>query len=415
MTVAMRRKRRVNLTDKQVAEKLRPKPKRYFYPDPELPKHGVRVQPDGAKSYYVITRDPWGKQRWVRIGSAAELKVKEARDKARDVIKRIEAGEPAFPPAPAKPDLFKEVAATWLRRHVEKERLRSQAEIERCLGKYVYPVWGDRPFSKLRRGNVTELLDAIEDRHGARQADLVLAIIGGIMRWHAARGSRDGGDDDYVAPIVPGMRRWKAAPHRGMRVLDDDEIRALWACVGELGTYGAIVKVALLTAQRREKVATMKWGDLAEGTWQVRREHRQKGTPMSLWLPEAAIDIIDAQPRCAGNEHVFPAAGGPGPFNSFSQRKAELDVKMREHLPDLKPWVFHDLRRTARSLLSRAGVSDHHAERVLGHAIAGIGGIYDRYGYNQEIGLALGKLAALVKQIIPAEVIESAAVAGAKS
>ncbi len=292
------------------------------------------------------------------------------------------------------------MAETWLQRHVAKEKLRSQAEIKRCLNKYVYPVWKDRPFAKLRRGDVTELLDAIEDKRGARQADLVLAIIGGIMRWHAVRGSKDGGDDDYVAPVVPKMRRWKSAAHRRERMLDDDEIRAVWACTDALGTYGAIVKVALLTGQRRAKVAGMRWTDIADGTWTVRVEPREKGTAKLLRLPQLALDAIAAQPRHASNGHVFPAAVGSGPFNSFSQRKAELDAKMRKRLPHMKPWIFHDLRRSARSMLSRAGVSSHHAERVLGHVIPGVEGTYDRHDYAPEIGSALAKLAALIEQII---------------
>lgn len=399
MTEPTRRPRRKILTDAQVA-KLPPKPKRYFHPDPELPKHGIRVQPDGAKSFYVITRDPWSKQRWVRIGSAAELKIEEARDKARAVIKRIEAGEPALPPVPVHPDSFKDVAEIWLKRHVVKEQLRSHAEIIRCLRKYVYPVWGERPFTKLRRGDVTALLDAVEDEHGARQADLVLAIVGGIMRWHAARGSKDGGDDDYVAPIVPGMRRWKSAAHRRKRTLDDDEIRALWASADELGTYGAIVKVALLTGQRRAKVATMNWDDILDGVWHVRTVEREKGNAGMLPLPPLVLDVIAAQPRQASNPHVFPAAVGSGPFNSFSQRAAELDAQIRKRLPGMKPFVFHDLRRTARSLMSKANVSSHHAERTLGHAIPGVEGTYDRHDYTHEIGIALAKLATLVAEIV---------------
>ena len=56
-------------------------------------------------------------------------------------------------------------------------KLRSQPEIERCLNKYIYPAWGQRPFREIKRGDVADLLDGIEGRHGARQADLVLAII----------------------------------------------------------------------------------------------------------------------------------------------------------------------------------------------------------------------------------------------
>ena len=69
-------------------------------------------------------------------------------------------------------------------------------------------------------------------------------------------------------------------------------------------------------------------------------------------------------------------------------------------LPDMEPWVFHDLRRTARSLLSRAGVLPHIAERVLGHAIRGVEGVYDRHSYDLEKADALNKLAFLVQTII---------------
>jgi integrase len=77
-----------------------------------------------------------------------------------------------------------------------------------------------------------------------------------------------------------------------------------------------------------------------------------------------ALQVLEQQPRIAGNPYVF-SGRGKAAFNSFSQRKDELDAK----LPDIEPWVFHDLRRTARSLLSRAGVLPHIAERVLGHRV----------------------------------------------
>jgi integrase len=67
------------------------------------------------------------------------------------------------------------------------------------------------------------------------------------------------------------------------------------------------------------------------------------------------------------------------------------------------PWVIHDLRRTARSLMSRAKVPRDHAERVLGHAIPGVEGVYDRHSYQTEKGEALAKLANLVAKIVKGE------------
>jgi integrase len=66
----------------------------------------------------------------------------------------------------------------------------------------------------------------------------------------------------------------------------------------------------------------------------------------------------------------------------------------------MPPWVLHDLRRTARSLLSRAGVRPDISERVLGHAIPGVEGVYDRHSYSDEKADALNRLAALVESII---------------
>jgi integrase len=214
----------------------------------------------------------------------------------------------------------------------------------------------------------------------------VLATIRGIMSWYQTR------DEDYTSPIVRGMKRNKAKPRA--RKLNDTEIRQLWQAAD--GTFGAMLKVLLSTAQRREKVSTMRWTDLVHGdTWDIATEKREKGNAGALKLPQMVLDIINAQPRIAGNPFVF-AGRGKTAFNSFHQRKVELDDK----LPDLPHWTLHDLRRTACSLMSRAGVSKEHAERTLGHAIPGVEGVYDRYDYGPEKADALKRLAHLIDTII---------------
>ena len=98
------------------------------------------------------------------------------------------------------------------------------------------------------------------------------------MGWHQSR------DENYTSPIVKGMRRNK--PVARSRILTDDEIRSLWkACSDANETFGALLKVALLTAQRRDKVATMKWDDFKDGEWTIRVERREKGTAGKLKLP----------------------------------------------------------------------------------------------------------------------------------
>lgn len=115
-----------------------------------------------------------------------------------------------------------------------------------------------------------------------------------------------------------------------------------------------------------------------------------------LTLPAMARAIIEAQPRHAQNDHVFPASRGSGPARNWSWAKIALDAKLN----GMRAWTVHDLRRTARSLLSRAGVSVDTAERVLGHALPGVRGIYDRHGYAAEKQAALERLARLIDSII---------------
>jgi integrase len=169
------------------------------------------------------------------------------------------------------------------------------------------------------------------------------------MNWFATR------HDDYNPPIVRGMKRQKAAGRT--RALDDDELKAIWrAAEDQGGAFAGILRLCLLTAQRSRKVATMRWEDLDLDAvvWTVAQESaREKGMGGTLKLPEAALAIVRAQPRLATNPHVFPARGGAGPFVGFGSAKEAFDAKLADGTPG---WTVHDLRRTARSLMSRAGV-----------------------------------------------------------
>jgi len=403
-----------NLTE-AMAAKLKPPPQgqQIDYFDAGMPGLVLRINYGGRKTwralYYVPAIAKSGKKAGKRIlvptmhslGQYPHLKLKEARDKARQFL-----ADPQKALAQAQTGSFQEIAENFLKRHVEANKLRSQTEIERLLKKYVYPTWQHRPFRELKRGDVVMLMDKLEDDHGSRQADMVLAIIRKVMNWYQSR------NDDYVSPVVRGMKRTTGDRTR-RRILADEEIRAVVNTAKEAGTFGAIIQVLLLTAQRREKVATMKWTDIVDGEWRIASEPREKSNAGSLKLPQAVLEIIEAQPRVVANPYVFAGsrqgqrkgktdegqatrAPEPPAFNSFSQRKEELDKK----LPSMERWVLHDLRRTARSLMARAGVRPEIAERVLGHAIPGVEGVYDRHHYGEEKARALEQLAALIAGIV---------------
>jgi integrase len=410
---------RKRLTEEGVRKLEPPAQGQVDYYDAVMPGLVLRVNYGGAKIwralYYVPAVAKKGKKAGQkismptthRLGAYPHLKLKEAREEARRFL-----ADPKAALAQADSGSFREVAESFLKRHVEANKLRTQAAIEYYLEKYVYPEWQHKPFRELRRGDVTALLDRVQDKHGARNADYVLAIVRKMMNWYQSR------NDDYTSPVVRGMGRYMPKDRKRTRILfkslgngkyDDAEIRALWNVCGEVGTFGALAKVLLLTGQRLDKVATMKHADIspADGVWTIASLAREKTNAGSLRLPQAALDIISNQPKLEGNPYVFagrttgrwrksPNADKAPAFNSFSQRKAELDEK----LPGIEPWVLHDLRRTAKSLMARAGVRPDISERVLGHAIAGVEGVYDQHSYSDEKADALQRLADLIETIV---------------
>jgi len=192
------------------------------------------------------------------------------------------------------------------------------------------------------------------------------------------------------------MKRVPSQARKRSRLLNDDELRAVWNTAEANGSFGALLRLAILTGQRREKLVRMRFDDLSnDGVWNIPTEPREKGNAGALRLPKLALDII-AQQRClSGNPHVFPASRGNGPISGHSKLKAAFDKRC-----GVSDWVLHDLRACARSLMARAGVRSDVAERVLGHAIPGIEATYNRHGYEVEKADALQKLATLIDMIV---------------
>ena len=281
---------RRTLTDKSIA--VLKVAKRTTIPDPKLAGHYLRVTPAGAKTFVAVARDPRGTQVWHTIGSAKLHTLDEARD-ARTAMKAIKLGTDR-----AGPQSFQSVAEEcW--RHVDAKGIITSKEKRRYLDKHILPAWGGRDFTSIKRIDVAKLLDTIEDK-GPTAADGALGVIRSIMNWYTTR------NDDYVSPIVRGMRRTDPKERARSRTLNDDELRAVWKEAEANGTFGALVRLLLLTGQRRTTVASMRWDDVSvDGTWTIPAEKREKGTGGELVLPEAALAIIKSQPRFVSNPYVL--------------------------------------------------------------------------------------------------------------
>jgi integrase len=397
---------RLKLT-KRAVDALAPTDKDQVVFDAELPGFGIKITPSGRKVFLVQYRYPPGRTGRIRrytIGPYGEsLTPDQARGIAVQVKGKLAAGiDPVSERDAVLADAAKAaqekrrkhtnsveaVAADFIARHA-KPRLRSWREYERMLQDYVLPDWGSRPITEIRRSDVTALLDAVEEKRSAALADHVLAVIRKMFNWHAAR------DERFLSPLVKGMTRTSHTARARDRVLSDDEIRALWRTLEQAPyPFGPFVQLLLLTAQRRDEIAHLRWTEIDSDLWVIPRERYKNGRANTVPLSKAAQRILSSLPRAG--EYAFTTTGRT-PISGFSKAKAAIDKAS-----GIRSWRLHDLRRTARSLMSRGGVSGEVAERVLGHAIRGVAGVYDRHNYVPEKRKALERLAEVITEIISA-------------
>ena len=366
----------------------------------------VILQPGGRKSFAVRYRFD-GRPRKLTLPRGITLAA--ARKAAADAIHEIEQGhDPGAAKQRAREakriadaNTFRAVAESYLER--EGRNLRSLEWRRVLLQRLVYPTLGDRPISTIKRRAVVDLLDAIEDgklinakgpiKGGATMAHVTLAVIRKIMRWHATR------DEDYTAPIVPGMGRIRPDERARSRVLTDDELRRVWHTAEARPTdpFAAMVRFLLLTASRRSEAAALTWGEIVTDDigpcWLLPAARNKVKVDLIRPLSKAAQDLLAAQPRIDDCPYIFTY--GRRPLAAFSQCKDELD-----EASGVTGWTLHDCRRTARTLMSRAGVISDHAEQCLGHLLYGVRKTYNRDDFKPQKKAAFDALAGLLDRIV---------------
>jgi integrase len=374
--------------------------KRKELPDPAARGLYVIVEPSGFKSFAVRFRFD-GKPKKLSLGN---ISLSAARKAAAHALHEVEEGrDPTIAKKEARAkrraieaDTFAAIVERYfqiecgLKRDGDKltfnDKDRTAARRLADLERLVLPTLGKRPVSEVRRSEVVAVLDNIQLENGPVMADRTLGYVRKIFNWHATRA------DDFKTPIVRGMARTKSSERARKRILTDDEIRKVW--VNTEGPFFALIKFLLLSGARRDEAARMTWDEVKDGIWELPAERNKTKLPLLRPLSTAALAVIESQRRDDGGRYVF-TNDGKTPFQNFARSKKEFDA-----ITGTSGWVVHDLRRTARSLLSKVQVPERHSEECLGHVIGGIKGRYDQHSYFDEKRDAYDKLAALLTRII---------------
>lgn len=353
----------------------------------------------GGRRLFVLRYRAEGKDRLLTIGehptwslAAARKKATEFRrgiDAGRDILaeRRTERGEPTV----------KEAVAAYCASQADK--LKSGAAIRSILDRYLVAEHGRQKLRDLRRRDIIALVERVGQDHG-RTAALLLTYIKQLLQWAE---DREIIELSPAATLKPQKIGKSLAPKSRARVLDDEEITTLWTRAESSGVHrmtALALKLILLTGQRPGEVAGMEWDEIKGDIWIIPAARRGKTeSEQSVPLTPSALEILesakDEAERLAKRRRVQPSGfvfeARPGRHLSTAAMARAVnryaDELGNQNNPDR--WTPHDLRRTCRTGLAAAGVSEIVSEAVIGHTRKGIVGVYDRHRYDDEKRQAL--------------------------
>ncbi|WP_336491649.1 tyrosine-type recombinase/integrase [Methylobacterium nigriterrae] len=359
--------------------------------DSELPGFGYRIR--GERKTWVI-RPPraGGKSSLFTIGAVDVIDVSIARKTARERLAKAALGEdPLLARREQRTQSVTTLGSTLARYQKQQEQHARQSTLAN-LKTHINTHWKplhERPLGDLRRVDVAARLHEIVRESGPQAAVRARRCLSSAYAWAIAEGIIE------TNPVVG----TKAPAHeiRRDRVLSASELAAIWKTLAD-NDFGRIIKLLILTGQRRDEVAEMRWSelDLEECSWRLPPIRMKNKQQHEVPLSGLALEILRAIPARVGRELVFGT--GSGGFAGFSKCKAALDRQV-----SLPPWRIHDLRRSTATGMADIGVLPHVIEAVLSHVSghkAGVAGIYNRAVYRTEKREALDRWAAEVSRIV---------------
>jgi integrase len=391
--------------------------------DDDLPRFGVRLRAGRKRTtcrWVVQHRLPGGRQRLITLGDVRTLDADKARRAAKELLAKVTLGGDPQGDKEAErkraADTYGSVVDLYLTAKAATLRPKSLKEAKRYLKKHAKAF--DRvPVHKIGRRDIAARLAAIGNgssrdgsrglRGGPTVSDHARTALHGFFTW----ATREGFVDEN--PVINAGHPEQSKSRE--RALAAGELVEVWNAT-EDDDYGKIVRLLILTAQRREEVAGMSWSELneREGTWIIPKERAKNKREHKITLSNAAWAIIKSVDKRPGRDLLF---GRKGPFSGFSKAKLAIDariLKARREAPkkagtpvdDVKPdpWLLHDLRRTAATMMGEElGIQPHVVESLLNHISGtkrGIAGVYNRATYATEVKTALARWAGHVRSLV---------------
>jgi integrase len=373
------------LTDMAIKKFLPPRQGQFELWDTRTPGFGIRVSHAGAKAFVLVYRFN-ARPRRLTLGRYPALSLADARSIAQEALRTVALGsDPAVEKMRTRHSQAIESFDGFVTYFIEayaRPKNRSADETERLLRREFVTTWGNRHIAEISRQDIAAVLDRImrDGRH--TMANRSLAAIRKLFNWAVERGIIEQSPCTSIRKPANEVSR--------DRVLDDDELVAVWRAAERTPyPFGHIVRLLILTGQRRSEVTSMRWVDIdvKHSTWSIPAELTKAGRQHVVPMTKIVEQLLVSIPRFE-SDFVFPARGRTHrSFSGFGKCKERLD-----ELSGISDWTLHDLRRTVATNMARLSVAPHIVERVLNHTtgtLGGVAGVYNRFGYLPEMRSAL--------------------------
>jgi integrase len=349
--------------------------------DDKVVGFGARRQTNGVFYYLRFRRN--GAQRMHSIGRHGSPWTPDtARIEAQRLLGTLAGGDDPFA-QPLAAESFGNEVERYLARKRATMKPRAFVGVEHHLKKHC------APFAKMRltdidRRTVALRLAEIEMGSGPGARNRTRTSLSAFFSWAITEGLLE------ANPVQGTAKAAESGPRE--RVLTQAELRKLWAALGQ-NWYSDIVRMLLLTGQRREEIGALAWSeiDFDRGMIVLAPVRTKNSRQHELPLSRQALAILQCQPR---RDFLFSRRKG---FANWVRPKAALDKRL-----GIAPWRLHDLRRTCATGMAELGVQPHIIEAVLNHVSghkAGVAGIYNHASYVDAMREALQRWADHIDQI----------------
>jgi integrase len=367
---------------------------------------GARRQTDGI-FYYVRFRLN-GRQHIKSLGRhGSPLTPDTARSAAKTKLGIVASGaDPFAAEAMARAaETFGKEVERYLARKKTTMKPRAYTETERHLMHHAKPLHRSR-LGEIDRRAIAVRLAEVEEASGPVARNRVRSSLSAFFGWAITEGFIELNPVSGTAKAEEGGSR--------ERVLSQSELAEVWAALEE-DQFGDIVRLLILTGQRREEIGSLRWSEIDfERGLIVLPPLRTKNKGLhELPLSSLAQAVLKRQPHRKNDDKSardFVFGHGAGGFSGWSDRKARLDQRILDTRGKADPkakqmldWRLHDLRRTAATVMAdKLGVLPHIIEAILNHVSghrSGVAGVYNRARYEAEMREALDQWAALIETI----------------